>query len=205
MANFSRHIFNTSIILVLLGSILGCGRKEEPIDVYSRLTDMSQLELARMTVEKVGMISDRDIHEANTLAGKAEALIDAVKIGKRIGVYSYDTYVTAYIDLNDLHQEDVEIDRKNGSAKIKLPPVQIRIDGRDPQLREEHYRVTGLRSEIKPEERAALKSQMAAEAKGEILKRAETSSQLRVAAEYKAKTWFTRLLENWGYKAEVRF
>ncbi len=182
---------------------LSCGHKEEPVDVYSRLQDVSRLELSSMTVGKVGMITDPAVSDASGIMGKAEAMIDAVKVGKRIGVYSYDTYLTAYIDLSELAEEDVDIDRDAGTAHVILPPVRVMVDGREPELHEEHYRVTGLRSSITPEERARLKSQMAREVRKELAADRSASESLRSAAEAKAKAWFGDLLENWGYDAVV--
>ncbi|MDE6400197.1 MAG: DUF4230 domain-containing protein, partial [Muribaculaceae bacterium] len=182
---------------------LSCGHKEEPVDVYSRLQDVSRLELSSMTVGKVGMITDPAVSDASGIMGKAEAMIDAVKVGQRIGVYSYDTYLTAYIDLSELAEEDVDIDRDAGTAHVILPPVRVMVDGREPELHEEHYRVTGLRSSITPEERARLKSQMAREVRKELAADRSASESLRSAAEAKAKAWFGDLLENWGYDAVV--
>lgn len=183
--------------------LAACGHKEEPVDVYSRLQSVSRLELSRMTVGKVGMISDPAVGEARGIMGKAEAMLDAVKVGKRIGVYSYDTYLTAYIDLSELSADDIEIDREAGTARVILPPVRVMVDGREPQLHEEHYRVTGLRSSITPEERASLKAQMAREVKEELSKDNSSADALKASAEANAKAWFTQLLENWGYEAQV--
>lgn len=191
------------VAAALLFIMAACGHKEEPVDVYSRLQSVSRLELARMTVGKVGMISDPAVGEAHGIMGKAEAMLDAVKVGKRIGVYSYDTYLTAYIDLSELSPDDIEIDREGATARVLLPPVKVMVDGREPQLHEEHYRVTGLRSSITPEERARLKAQMAREVRMELSKDQSSSEALKASAEAKAKAWFTQLLENWGYEARV--
>lgn len=191
------------VAAALLFIMAACGHKEEPVDVYSRLQSVSRLELARMTVGKVGMISDPAVGEAHGIMGKAEAMLDAVKVGKRIGVYSYDTYLTAYIDLSELSPDDIEIDRESATARVLLPPVKVMVDGREPQLHEEHYRVTGLRSSITPEERARLKAQMAREVRMELSKDQSSSDALKASAEAKAIAWFTQLLENWGYEAQV--
>ena len=194
----TKYVFD--VVLMVLAA---CGRKEEPVDVYSRLQNVSRLELSRMTVGKVGMISDPAFGDARGIIGKAEAMLDAVKVGKRIGVYSYDTYLTAYIDLSELSADDIDIDREAGTAHVILPPVRVMVDGREPQLHEEHYRVTGLRSSITPEERAALKAQMAREVKKELSNSKSSADALKASAEAKAKAWFTQLLENWGYEAQV--
>lgn len=198
-----KKVLTKYVFAVVLMVLAACGRKEEPVDVYSRLQNVSRLELSRMTVGKVGMISDPAFGDARGIIGKAEAMLDAVKVGKRIGVYSYDTYLTAYIDLSELSADDIDIDREAGTAHVILHPVRVMVDGREPQLHEEHYRVTGLRSSITPEERAALKAQMAREVKKELSKSKSSADALKASAEAKAKAWFTQLLENWGYEAQV--
>lgn len=198
-----KNVLTKYMFAVVLMVLAACGRKEEPVDVYSRLQNVSRLELSRMTVGKVGMISDPAFGDARGIIGKAEAMLDAVKVGKRIGVYSYDTYLTAYIDLSELSADDIDIDRESGTAHVILPPVRVMVDGREPQLHEEHYRVTGLRSSITPEERAALKAQMAREVNKELSNSKSSADALKASAEAKAKAWFTQLLENWGYEAQV--
>lgn len=193
------------VVLFFFPILTGCGEKEHPVDVYHRLRDVDRLELSRMTVGKVGMISDPVFSEANGFSGKMEALFDAMKPGVRIGVYSYDTYLVAYVDLAQLRPEDVVIDSETKTAEIHLPPVRVMTDGREPQLHEVHYRVTGMRSAITPAERAKLKSQMAAEVKKQMVGNGAATEALRESAEAKAKSWFTDLLENWGYVATVDF
>lgn len=193
------------LLAILLPSLSACKKEESAIDVYSQLQTVSRLELARMTIGKVGMIADPEYKDAKSLEAKAEALLNSVKVGTRLGVYSYDTYVIAYVDLGKLSPDDIEIDQENRTARISLPPIEIKTDGREPQLHEEHYRVTGLRSSITPAERAALKSQMAKEVRRDMAKNNNIETLLREAAEAKGKAWFTELLENWGYAAEISF
>lgn len=199
------RLFILIVLSVALSSLTACKKKEDSIDVYSQLREVSRLELARMTIGKVGMISDPAFRDAGSLEAKAEAIFNSVKIGTRIGVYSYDTYLIAYVDLGKLTPEDIEIDEENRIARISLPSIEIRTDGREPQLHEEHYRVTGLRSSITPSERAALKSQMAKEVRRDMKSNSRVRDLLRNAAETKGKAWLTELLQNWGYVAEINF
>lgn len=201
----------TSILLGIATFIVGLVIKTpEPKGngadmVYNGIKDVNRLELSRMTVGKVGMISDPSFTEADGFLSKAQAAFDAVKVGKRIGVYSYDTYLTAYIDLSELRPEDVEVDNEKMTARVTLPPVKVTVDGREPQLHEEHYRVTGLRSEITPAERAALKAQMSREVSKEINGNDKAMTALRTSAIAKADAWLSSLLENWGYTPEVEW
>lgn len=175
------------------------------LDVYESLREVNRLELARMTVGKVGMITDPDWSDMNTLEGKARVLLNSVKMGKRIGVYSYDTYVTAYIDLSKLRPEDITVDHEAGTVDILLPRVEITVEGRDPLLHEEHYRVTGMRSQIRPEERAALKARMAQEVNKEITASRKNMDALRKSAEQKARVWISGMTQDWGLASKVEF
>lgn len=200
-----RYLFTVLFTWVAL-SLTSCGEeKDSGMEMVSRLRDVSRLELAQMTVGKVGMISDHKYEDAKTLEQKTKAMLDAMKIGNRVGVYSYDTYLTAYIDLSELSADDVEIDKKNNVAHVTLPPIQVMTDGREPQLHEVHYRVTGLRSSIKPDERARLKSQMAAEVRDEMAANEGSKEMLREEARRKASAWFSEIIESWGYTPDISF
>lgn len=199
-----RWIFRILALAMFLPALCGCAEKEEEprLDLCSELQSVDRLELGRMTVGKVGMITDPSYSQAKSLEKKATALFNKMKIGTRIGVYSYDTYLVAYIDLSRLRPEDVATDEESKVVRIKLPPVEIMTDGRDVTLKEEHCRVTGLRSLITPSERARLKRQMAAEVKKEIARDEAGKRMLRTTAEAKAKVWVRELLGNMGYETE---
>lgn len=183
-----------------------CNKREEvQLDVYESLREVNRLELARMTVGKVGMVSDPEWKDTKDWEGKAQVIWNSMKVGKRIGVYTYDTYVTAYVDLSKLQPGDISVDREAGTVDILLPRVEVMVDGREPQLHEMHYRVTGFRSRIRPEERAALKAQMAKEVKRELSSSHQAMETLRRNAEDKARAWVVGLAEDWGLAAKVEF
>ena len=187
----------------------GCSHKEvkepERIDVYQELRAVSTLQRARMTVGKVGTIADPEFDKAEGFMAKAEALVDKMKIGTRIGVYSYDTYLSAYIDLSELRPENVKVDTQAMTARVTLPPIKVEYDGRDIELREEHDRVSGLRSQITPAERASLKEQMNREVKREIASDQGFRDRVRESARQKGISYFENLLRNWGYEPTVTF
>ncbi|MBP3289309.1 MAG: DUF4230 domain-containing protein [Muribaculaceae bacterium] len=200
-----------AVLLAASGALVfgGCSHKEvqepERIDVYQELRDVSKLQLARMTVGKVGTIADPEFDKAKGFMEKAEAVFDKMKIGTRIGVYSYDTYLSAYIDLSELRPEDVRVDDQTMTAKVTLPPIKVEYDGRDIELREEHYRVSGLRSQITPAERASLKEQMNREVKREIASDKGFRDRVRESGRQKGISYFENLLRNWGYEPTVTF
>lgn len=99
------------IWLVIPFLLVACSSEtQEPesqkVDYLSSVRQVGKLRLSEMTLTKVGRISDPSIQDARTLREKAEAAVDKMKIGTRIGVYSYQTYVAAYIDLNELTPSD---------------------------------------------------------------------------------------------------
>lgn len=198
-------LFSILLILMVL-SLASCKEKtDQAAEMASRLRDVRRLELAQMTIGKVGMISDHKYEDAKTIEEKTKAMVNAMKIGNRIGVYSYDTYLIAYIDLSELSNDDIEFDEKTNVAHVVLPPVRVMTDGREPQLHEVHYRVTGLRSSIKPEERARLKAQMADEVKKEVAGYEGSKEMLCDEARRKATLWFKGIIESWGYTPDVTF
>lgn len=200
------RVLAMAMLCVCAIALSSCEKKEEAtLDVYESLREVNRLELSRMTVGKVGMVSDPSWDDVKDWEGKARVLLNSVKVGKRIGVYSYDTYVIAYVDLSKLRPEDVTVNREAGTVDIVLPPVEVEVDGREPQLHEMHYRVTGFRSRIRPEERAALKAQMAKEVKKELASSRQGVEKLRKSAEDKARAWVVGLAENWDLAAKVDF
>ncbi|MDE6008977.1 MAG: DUF4230 domain-containing protein [Muribaculaceae bacterium] len=201
MKNSVRIIFIFSLMLLTVG----CGkRKAEPtINFVEELHGVARLELGRMTVSKVGTITDSQPSRSSGVLGKAESMVNSLKVGTRLGVYSYDTYLIAYIDLARLQPGDITVDEQLKKVYVSLPPIEITTDGRDVTLHEEHSRVTGFRSQITPAERARLKSRMAAEVKREIAADSAGKKELKAAAEAKAKGWISEFIKARGYEADV--
>lgn len=72
-------------------------------------------------------------------------------------------------------------------------------------IRECHYRVTGLRSQIDPRERAAVKEKMNAALVAEVEEKPFFRDRLVSSARAKAVTFFSSLLGKEGYTVVVRF
>lgn len=204
------HGNNCMMFLLVFLSLLcyGCsdegGKGEKPaVNLYSSVSNAGRIELARMAIGKVGTVEDPSFRDASGIAAKAEALMDKMKVGQRIAVYSYDTYLRASIDMTVLRPEDIEVDEENHTVRLKLPPVKVEYEGRDITLREEHYRVSGLRTDISPAERARLKEQMNREVKKEVASDHALSARLKATAERRAIAYFTSLLADMGYQAQV--
>lgn len=196
---------------ILLSSVMltGCRypeHKEEAKRNYlSEVKSVNKLVLAQMTISKMATIDDIDPMKAEGMKQMAAGLIDAVKVGKRKAAYSYHTYLRAYIDLSGLTDEDVTVDEATKTITLTLPQVQTEFAGRDMGIREDHYRVTGLRSEIDPKERAEIKEQMNAALKEEVEKKSDFRAKLTSEATAKCDAYFKSLLGGDGYNVIVNF
>ena len=194
---------------ILFGSVMltGCQyleHKEETQRNYlSEVKSVNKLVLAQMTISKMATVDDIDLSKAEGMKQMAAGLIDAVKVGK--AAYSYNTYLRAYIDLSGLTDEDVKVDEAAKTITLTLPKVQTEFAGRDLGIREDHYRVTGLRSEIDPKERAEIKEQMNAALKEEVEKKSDFRAKLTSEATAKCDAYFKSLLGGDGYNVIVNF
>lgn len=173
--------------------------------LFSEVKSVDKLILARMTVSKMATIDDIPLSEAEGLKQTSAALLDALKLGKRKAAYSYDTYLRAYIDLSNLTPDDVKVDESTKTITLSLPPVTTEYLGRNMEIREDHYRVTGLRSEIDVDERAALKEQMNTVLKNEVKNKPMFRNKLVTEAKAKAEAYFSSMLSKDGYKVIINF
>jgi len=198
------------IYISLIFAIVACNRQPEP-SLYFELKDINELTLAEVRIEKTFIIDDPDIH-FNEIGSRSGIFTDAVdwlkrktSVGKRIGVYSFGTYFSAYTDLSQLLQDDVIIDRQKKHCTIILPSIQIKEWGRDFEIKTEHERVSVYRSRLTPQEKAKAKDEASNILAKEIAENAEFKQEFISQAENKARIYFTTLLSNWGYQADIKF
>ena len=158
-----------------------------------------------MTISKMATIDDLSLSDAQGLKQSVAAIGDAMKIGTRKAAYSYDTYMRAFIDLSTLQPDDITVDESAKTITISLPPIQTEFTGRDVEIREDHNRVTGLRSEIDPAERAAIKEQMNTSLKEEVEKSPVFTDRLTSQARSKANAYFNSLATRDGYTVIINF
>ncbi len=177
----------------------------EQRNYLSEVKSVNKLVLAQMTISKMATIDDIDLTKADGMKQMAAGLMDAVKVGNRKAAYSYDTYLRAYLDLSTLTPEDVTVDDATRTITLTLPAVQTEFAGRDMEIREDHYRVSGLRSAIDPKERAEIKEKMNTALKQEVEEKSEFRSRLEAEARTKANAYFKSLLGTDGYTVIVNF
>lgn len=199
-----------SIGLLALAMLVGMGltacRSEDPASIYlSEVKSVNKLVLAQMTISKMATIDDIDLSKAEGLKQTTAAIMDALKVGDRKAAYSYDTYMRAFIDLSGLTAQDIRVDDVSKTITLTLPEIQTEFAGRDIEIREDHYRVTGLRSAIDPKERAEVKEQMNTALKKEVEERSEFRDQLTTQARAKCDAYFKSLLGRDGYNVIVNF
>lgn len=195
----------TALVSILCLIILsGCSHQQSSPDFYSEIRSARKLVLTEMRVTKMATVRDREFDEAQTLSDRTAAIINSLKVGKRVAVYSYDTYLQSYIDLGELTPADVVVDERNKTVSITLPEIRTELAGRDGTLREEHYRVTGMRSSITPEERARLKERMNASLRREV-ETGKFRAESEQSARRKAVDYFTSILADSGYDVVVSF
>ena len=194
-------------LLIMAG---GCGKsgeevKEEtpPTDYYSEIRSANKLILAEMTLNKMATVEDLRLNEAKGGREKIDAILNYFKLGTRKGAWSYNTYLRAYIDLSELHPEDVEVDTAAHVMHIRLPEIRTEFVGRDVEIKEDHYRVTGLRSAIKPEERARIKEAMNESLRQEVQQRSGIRERLRQTAMAKAKGYYNIYAAENGFDADI--
>ena len=179
--------------------------KDTGRDLLSEVKSVNKLVLAQMAISKIATIDDIDLSKAEGLKQTTAALLDAIKLGNRKAAYSYNTYLRASIDLSTMTDSDIKVNESTKTITITLPPVQTEFIGRDMEIKEDHYRVTGLRSQINAKERADLKEQMNAMLKHEVEVKPEFRDRLEAKARAKCESYFRTLLGHEGYDVIVKF
>ncbi len=159
------------------------------IRLYQELKSADKMVFASMAITKTAKTESSDWY----------------KVGKRIAVYSYDTYMRAYIDLSALQIDDLVFDDAARTVKVTLPPVETEIVGRDMELRKEYENIGIMRSNPDSKERAEIKEAANASFKAEIEENPVFKTQLTEAARHKARKYFETLFEANGYTASIDF
>lgn len=207
MNRFFLALLSFTLVCMAL-TFAGCdslGRNDEASRYLSEVKSVNKLVLAQMTISKMATIDDIDLSKAEGMKQMAAGLIDAVKVGNRKAAYSYDTYLRAYVDLSGMTADNIKVDDATKTITLTLPPIQTEFAGRDMEIREDHYRVTGLRSEIDPKERAEIKEQMNSALKKEVEEKSEFRARLETEARAKCVAYFKSLLGKDGYNVIVNF
>lgn len=190
-----RHILHDitavmSLIATACLTLASCARSEgSDLRLYQELKSADKMVFASMAITKTAKTESSDWY----------------KVGKRIAVYSYDTYMRAYIDLSALQIDDLVFDDAARTVKVTLPPVETEIVGRDMELRKEYENIGIIRSNPDSKERAEIKEKANASFKAEIEDNPVFKTQLTEAARHKARKYFETIFEANGYTASIDF
>lgn len=173
----------------LLGLLFSACSKPSNADLYQEIKSVDKMVFATMSITKTGKFDSSDWYT----------------IGKRIAVYSYDSYMRAYIDLSALQLDDLTFDDETKTVTITLPPVMTEITGRDMEMKKVYDNIDWTRDSLDSEERAEIKEKINASFKKEIVENPVFTEQLIEAAKRKARKYFETIFEANGYTASIDF
>lgn len=190
-------LFFTSLLL-----LVSCSQEKAKTIEIQELREVGKLELVEYRTEEVFVISGsgQTFATIRTLEEAGDYFVDLLRVGSRVGVYVFDNYSVAYIDLNDLSVEDVEFDQATGYVRLTLPSVQIEPIGRSGKLRVLHERVTGTKPMITNKERREMQNKASDLAKRRVAKGTAKHLELVQKAEVKAAAYFRGMLQARGYQ-----
>ena len=158
-------------------------------ELYQEIKSADKMVFASMAITKTAKLQSEDWY----------------KLGKRIAVYSYDSYMRAYIDLSELKMEDIVFNDDERTVTVNLPPIITEITGRDMELNQEYENIGLLRSEIDSKERALIKEMANSSFKKEVEGNATFRKQLTDEAKRKARNYFEAIFDAYGYTANIYF
>lgn len=167
--------------LIILLTILSCGKKEEAEQKPNVLTlkEMSDLATVEYTVTKIIKASDN-----NTW----------YKIGDRKILMSCEAHIKAGIDMSAINENSFKIDGKN--IQVSLPQPKVISFSIPPEAIKTEYEEVGIfREKFKSQERDALATQAEAQIRRSV-------DSLGVLNQAKANTslFVTNFLRNLGYE-----
>lgn len=182
------------VMMVIVFGAMGCGKQQEELPVdHTKLIEVvrsgDKMVFSQMSVKK-------------TMKSERKAWY---KVGKRIAVYSYDTYLRAYIDMTEIGADDIVFDDRAKTVSVKLPKVKTELDGREMELHKEYENIGLLRSHLDSKERAEMKEQANADLLRELDEDPVFMRKLRDTAERKAREYFQDLFAANGYTATITF
>lgn len=168
--------------------------------VASELHEVGKLELVEYRTEEIFIISPKEqsLKSVKTLEELSNYLSDLLTIGDRVGVYSFENYSVAYIDLTQISDEDIDFDPSTKSIQLTLPPIQVEPIGRSGNIRKLHERVSGLQEGITSEERRQMQNEASALAIKALAPGTAKYRDLVAQAEQKARAFFTGMLHARG-------
>lgn len=177
-----------SMCALMALTLASCAKSSEK-ELYEEIKSTDKMVFATMSITKMAKMESSDWYT----------------IGKRIAVYSYDSYMRAYIDLSELQPGDIKVNDKDMTVSVTLPPVITEVTGRDMEMNREYENIGMLRSDLDSKERAEIKEKANASFKAEVEDNPAFKQHLIDAAQRKARKYFETLFEANGYTASIDF
>lgn len=178
-----RHVFLAICSSLLIAS---CSKPDNS-ELYQEIKSVDKMFFASMAITKTAKMDRSHL------------------FGKRIAVYSYDSYMRAYVDLSALQMDDLVFDEDAKTVKVTLPPVMTEITGRDMEMRKEYDNIGWSRDSLDSKERAEIKEVANASFMAEVEENPMFKEQLTEAAKRKARKYFETIFEANGYTASIDF
>lgn len=179
-------VFNFCVLTAI--TVASCAKTDNK-ELYQEIKSVDKMVFASMAVTKTAKMESSDWYT----------------VGKRIAVYSYDSYMRAYIDLSALQMDDLVFDEEAKTVKVTLPPVKTEITGRDMEMRKEYENIGLMRSELDSKERVEIKEIANASFREEVEENPMFKEQLTEAAKRKARKYFETIFEANGYTPSIDF
>lgn len=200
-----KGIGSLSLFCLLCWLLLGCSQEQVPggEDLLRDLNEVQKLDLLEVRTEETIIVSGSPYTLASirSLDDAAHYVEELLRAGDRVGVYSFASYVGAYIDLRGLGPEDVRVDERQKSVALTLPPVQVEPLGRETTLTKLHERVTGTRKGISNEERTQLQNRASELLRKKVRPGEPLHTELVLRAQDKARAYYTGVLHARGYES----
>lgn len=191
------------ILTLLLG--VGCSSSStgDKTLVMSAVRSVEQLELTEMELTETFVIrgSGTTFSGIRTPKEAADYVDNLLRPGERIGVYAFTHTALAFIDLSQLSDEDIRVEKK--SVHMTLPPVEVKLAGRSPTLEVLHERITGTKRPITAEERKRMQDEASRRTRARLQQGSPTYTLLQQRGEKQARAYYTGMLHARGYE-EVR-
>lgn len=180
-----KFIITSSLVTLMLSSCT----KNDTNQLYQEIKSVDKMVLASMAITKTAIKDDDHWY----------------KKGKRIAVYSYDSYMRAYVDLSQLQVDDLVFDEDAKTVTVMLPPIMTEITGRDMDMRLEYDNIGWWRDSLNSKERAQIKEEANKSFKKEVEENPMFKQQLADAAKRKARKYFETIFDANGYTASIDF
>lgn len=182
------RLSNILLVGMSMLTLVSCS-KTDNTELYQEIKSVDKMVFATMAITKTAKMESSEWYT----------------VGKRIAVYSYDSYMRAYIDMSALQTDDLVFDEKNKTVKVTLPPVITEITGRDMEMRKEYENIGLLRQDLDSKERAEIKEQANKSFKEEVENNPMFKEQLTETAKRKARKYFETIFEANGYTPSIDF